>query len=124
MGPSAFRDFVNFEQDPATIVIPDLKRFITETGWAKAEKISDEFHQKYPDPKRLHISEREKAGLDFVEAVVNMFVDEGMADEIFGLEGKSVPLLHSLRDQNYFSTVQQTAVTAVTLTITIHHDNY
>ena len=124
MGPSAFRDFVNFEQDPATIVIPDLKRFITETGWAKAEKISDEFHQKYPDPKRLHISEREKAGLDFVEAVVNMFVDEGMADEIFGLEGKSVPLLHSLRDQNYFSTVRQTAVTAVPLTITIHHDNY
>ena len=62
MGPSAFRDFVNFEQDPATIVIPDLKRFITETGWAKAEKISDEFHQKYPDPKRLHIRSERRLG--------------------------------------------------------------
>lgn len=70
-------------------VIPDLKHFILDRVWAKAEKIADDLHEKHSKAKNLSVKDKEEIGLSFVEKVVAMFVKEGMAPQIHGLNGKT-----------------------------------
>ena len=77
-------------QDPVIYVVPDLKNFILDKVWAEAEQMADAFHTTHPNPKKMHMKDREAAGLKFVESVVELFVRKGMAPQIHCLNGKTV----------------------------------
>ena len=82
-------------QEATIYVVPDLKNFIVDRAWAKAETMADDFHMAHPNPKKIPIKEREALGLQFVEEVVSMFVSEGMAQQVHCLNNKTVSWLGS-----------------------------
>lgn len=70
-------------------VIPDLKNFILDHVWVKAENIAENLHTKHADAKKYNVKEKEEIGLSCVEEVVGLFVKEGMAPQIHAMNGKT-----------------------------------
>ena len=79
------------QQDPVAYVVPDLKNFIKDSVWKQAERRSEELHVTHPNLKKMHVKDRETAGLQFAEQVVNLFIN-GMNDTVLCLDGKEVAL--------------------------------
>ena len=67
-------------QDPPEYIVPDLKKFIKPLAMMKAEALQAEVASKR-DSSNLSLKEREVIGLDFVEKVVHMFLEEGSFEE-------------------------------------------